>query len=141
MKRDLMEVDADGYIRMEPGILKHISFTHLFSGTYANHENSPAHDGCSEMLGYTEWASTCLPVISLGWDWRLATCTKPLVLVPYGDIQGNLMFTDSSGADLGVKDTSLRIGAFVRKLGWEPVVLAAIGLARLDDEGKRTTNN
>lgn len=141
MKRDLMEVDADGYIRMEPGILTHIPFTHLFSGTYANHGNRSAGDGCSEMHGYTEWASTCLPVISLGWDWRLATHTKPLLLVPYGDIQGNLMFTDSSGADLGLKDTSLHIGAFVRKLEWEPVVLAAIGLAWLDGEGKKANNN
>ena len=124
----MIKLDSDGYIRLHPNDFHEIQMIHLVSGLAEHSEEQTAGSGglASKINGYTEWVSTCMPVISLGWDWQLNVPTQPPVLVRENSPNSNVMLLDTFGRDVGPYKTAILLEAIVDNLMWQSTVLEAI---------------
>jgi len=124
----MIKLDNDGYIRLHASDFREIRMVHLVSGLAEDTEEEAAGSGgsASKINGYTEWVSTCTPVISLGWDWRLNVSIKPPVLLRENSPSSNVMLLDTFGRDVGTHKTAILLESVVDELMWQSTVLAAI---------------
>jgi hypothetical protein len=117
-------VSEDGYVRLTLAAFRAIRLTHLLSELDADISppRSSASGAClASIVGYTEWASPTRPALSLGWDWRIATCGR----VRYereGEVRSNVMLIDARRGDLGAMATSVLLCDAVDTWGWEQAV-------------------
>lgn len=118
-------LSEDGYIRLPPLLFRATELRHLMSGL-----DGPATpqriDSDTEIVGYTEWVSLTNPVITVGWDWRLAAVGSTPGCVRIADPFSNVMFVDDRSRDLGSVRTAQLLSEAIDQRSWSPTVLAAI---------------
>ncbi len=119
--------DEDGYIRLSRQALGQIRLVHLVSGLDEEHGHAAAGAACSDISGYTEWATTSVPAVSVGWDWHIDTLARPVSAACRDTPRSNVMLVDEHGRDVGPDHTACCLRQLVDTLEWKPVVLDAIG--------------
>ncbi|MEJ1389243.1 MAG: DUF4902 domain-containing protein [Candidatus Sedimenticola sp. (ex Thyasira tokunagai)] len=119
----MIVLSDDDYVRLSLATLQTIRFKHLFSGLSKESIELPAlqHDGLGEISGHTEWVSSIEPVISIGWDWRLAVVDRSIHYDRMPTIYSNLMLVGGSN-DLGSAQTKKILGGVVDAFDWQRVV-------------------
>jgi hypothetical protein len=118
-------VSEDGYVRLTLAAFCAIRLTHLLSELDADISppRSSASGAClASIVGYTEWASQTPPALSLGWDWRIATCGTQVRYEREGEVRSNVMLVDARRRDLGAMATGVLLCDAVDTLGWEQAV-------------------
>ncbi|MBK9162113.1 MAG: DUF4902 domain-containing protein [Nitrosomonadales bacterium] len=120
-------LSGDGYIRLTFESFCSIGMQHLFSGVDVSR---PVHRGVGAssqpIIGYTEWASKGMPVISVGWDWELVGLQGRAQLVQTGTPGSNLMFVDSCGQDIGQEQTVRQLMDWLNVFDWQTETLKAV---------------
>jgi hypothetical protein len=111
----------DGYVRLTFDAFQQIALIQLISGL---NEDMPAvlQQGASlsEITGYTEWISTTVPAISIGWDWKLQpSLPENNYYERSGDPRSNLMLTDTKQNGLGPVKTAALLGKAVDGFDWQ----------------------
>lgn len=121
-----MRLSPDGYVRLTPEQFQVIPLVHLFSGLDPD-EFSPLHEGASwtDISGYTEWVSETVPVMTLGWDWRMDGASGRTRYLRMGFPRSNIMLVDDL-RDLGSAKTAKLLEATIDKMDWQVVVNLAI---------------
>lgn len=124
-----LAVSADGYIRLSFGELQTVSLIHLISGLDEEF-SSPIYGGAmpTEIAGYTEWVSTTVPAITIGWDWEIDAGYSHFLPRKIGLPRSNIMLKDSCGADLGPEKTLILLEALIDALAWPMEVQDYIGI-------------
>lgn len=124
-----MHLSPDGLIRLTVDQLLSTPLEHLVSGVDSEPHVIPAACGTQTSLsGYTEWISTEVPAISIGWDWRLQPVAAGVRWVRVGLPRSNLMLTQDTGADTSWHGNLEILGTVVDALAWReilPQVVAA----------------
>lgn len=118
----------DGYVRLHLPTLQGLPLIHLVSELDVENHPSPLPHGAmlASIYGYTEWVSTTVPVISIGWDWRLDTTRIPPRLVRTVEPRSNLMLRDDQDRDIGPAKTAALLEPVVDALAWRDVVSEVI---------------
>lgn len=120
-------VDKDGYIRVRQQELANIHLEHLVSGISGEvaQVDVPSRSG-TRVFGYTEWATTRIPAISIGWDWIL---DAPDASVPkrHGNPYSNIMVVDADGREVGIEKSASLLCDMADRLSWYPMVLEMVG--------------
>lgn len=119
-------VSDDGYIRVLFEIFLSIPIKHLLSGLDEEEASSSfLSEGAtlSAITGYTEWVSTTLPALSIGWDWQLKASHGRPYCERLGEPRSNVMLIDVCCRDLGVAKTTLLLEKAIDKLAWQEQVL------------------
>ncbi|TDN66112.1 uncharacterized protein DUF4902 [Halothiobacillus neapolitanus] len=81
----------------------------------------------STISGYTEWLSVCVPIITVGWDWRLIVLSGRPRYVRDSLPRSNVMIIDAeTGLDFGDTITTEIIAHRLDRSHWEEDVLAHI---------------
>jgi len=93
---------ADGFLRLPLDEVLSLDLHHLMSGVDADAPvaDDAGHDRCgraASISGFTEWASSGAPGVSIGWDWRLDAAQVSFVRV--GLPRSNLLLVDDLGHD------------------------------------------
>lgn len=114
----------DGYVRLCLPTLQDLPLIHLVSELDEEIHATPIPQGATlaAICGYTEWVSTTVPVISIGWDWRLNTASMPPGLVRTVEPRSNVMLRDAQGFDIGPAKTAILLESVVDALAWRDVV-------------------
>lgn len=119
-------VSRDGYIRVASRGLDDITLVHLSS--------DPDSDFLDELrrrtvpavaAGFSEWISSSVPVVSLGWGWFVHSHSGRLLLAPDG-VRSNLMLTDTRGYDIGLPATSQMLSDWLVTYPWHQSVASAL---------------
>lgn len=118
----------DGWVRLRFATLQDIPLVHLVSGLDEEQHAAPLPHGATAaaISGYTEWVSTTVPVISIGWDWWLDTSSLPPKLVLAGEPRSNVMLLDLRDRDIGMVKTAVILEAVVDALAWQGIVREVI---------------
>jgi hypothetical protein len=115
-----LRVSNDGYIRLSFSEIRNVDLQHLITGL---DEDTPAISSEGALLttitGYTEWVSTTVPSITIGWDWQLDTALNRIRLHRVNPPRSNLMLQDIHQTDLGPAKTSAMLEVFIDKLNWQ----------------------
>lgn len=113
----------DYYIRLPLETLSAIQFVHFLSGL-DEHTPFSSHEGASfaHISGYTEWLSTGIPTITLGWDWELGLLEGRSLYVRLDAPRSNIMLVDAMQRDLGATNTTLVLEAAIDALPWREEV-------------------
>lgn len=127
---DLLKVSHDGYVRMTRYELLKLPLIHFLSGLDEDSQHIPVHGGMeSTISGYTEWLSSSVPVVSVGWDWRLNLMTGVLRYEREGWPRSNVMIIDAeNGRDVGDDATAEMIALRLEHCGWEDEIRKQIAL-------------
>ena len=123
----MIMTDDDGYIRLSRRALGQIRLVHLVSGLDGEERAGAAGAVYSAINGYTEWATTSSPAVSVGWDWHIDTLARPVSAACRDTPRSNVMLVDERGRDIGPDHTARCLRRLVETLEWKPVVLGAIG--------------
>jgi hypothetical protein len=119
----------DGYVRLTFESFQQAEIVHLFSGI---DEDKPSAGGAGASLsvitGYTEWVSSSLPVITIGWDWELTGVHGTALPIHTGNPGSNLMFLDQRNQDLGSERTRQMLLSWLDVFGWQSETLRAISI-------------
>lgn len=93
---------------------------HLLSGVDTDPVGRLAVCGApAPITGYTEWVSTSLPAVSIGWDWSLQISTGMPRYVRDGLPRSNMMLIDpASGRDMGDEATATWIVLWIDQQAW-----------------------
>lgn len=116
---------ADGYVRLPPQLFHATELEHLMSGLEGP-VMAQRIDSDTDIVGYTEWVSRTNPVITVGWDWRLAAIGGAPGCVRITDPLSNVMFVDGHSRDLGWVRTAQLLSEVIDQRPWSSTVLAAI---------------
>lgn len=118
-----MNLCKDGYVRLTPETFKITQLVHLVSGLDAD-SNLTSQEGGSlaSISGYTEWVTSTMPAITLGWDWWLDSSQGKVVYVRLGAPRSNVMFIDTIQCDLGYGKTSALLVTAIDALAWSEEV-------------------
>lgn len=117
----------DGYLRLPLVKLLSSRLTHVLSGLDDEPDRALADCGCpTSVTGYTEWASTSAPIVSLGWDWKLEVRSDQVVFVRTGFPRSNIMLVDSTSVDYGYQRTQEALATVVDALHWRKYTRTAI---------------
>jgi len=117
----------DGYVRLTLATLQATPFTHLLSGLDDDQPgNLRQGESTSTISGYTEWVSSTIPAITLGWDWRVEALRGKLKYRRTSPPRGNLMLVDSRNHDLGSDRTLSLLEVEVDALNWQEETAKAI---------------
>jgi len=131
-------VSADGYVRLTLAAYGAMQLAHLLSGLDVDAQ-LPSGNGVgasvASITGYTEWASHSASnsvsharaVLSLGWDWRIATGAGRVYYQRDGEVRSNVMLLDSRLRDLGARATDALLRAAIDRLDWTTAVEQFIG--------------
>jgi hypothetical protein len=116
-----IHLSSDGYVRLTLATLHRIPLVHLMS---AMDDECPGDAGCGAQFapisGYTEWVSTTVPALSIGWDWELCASRSQLCYARIGGPRSNIMLIDQiKGRDLGSDRTSTLLASFIDSLPWQ----------------------
>ena len=121
-------LSEDGYVRLTLATFLNVPLSHLLSGL---DEDTPVtfREGASlsEISGYTEWVSTTVPAITIGWDWRLDTSQGQLCCVRVSEPRSNVMLLDSQQRDLGPAKTAMLLETAIDATAWQDEALRAVG--------------
>lgn len=123
----MIMIDDDGYIRLPRRALDQIRLVHLVSGLDEEERTGAMGAVHSDISGYTEWATTSAPAVSVGWDWHIDTLSRPVSAACRDIPRSNVMLVDEQGRDIGPDHTARCLQRLVEALEWKPVVLDAIG--------------
>ncbi|MFZ3088267.1 MAG: DUF4902 domain-containing protein [Methylotenera sp.] len=125
-----VNLSADGYIRLTLETLSSIPLVHLLSGI--DLDNSDIfQEGASlaSVSGYTEWVSTTMPVITIGWDWGLDTLQGSPVCRRIETPRSNIMVIDSiTLQDLGYIKSLELLETLIANFKWQEEVTRYIAL-------------
>lgn len=130
MKTEQNSPSFDYYLRLTGAALRATALEHIESkldldlDDLAMPDTARASDGPLQMRGYTEWASTAAPTVSVGWDW--VTTQPGQLLLDRSSFRTNVMLIDGSGADCGQEATVLALIHLVEALDWKSAVLGAL---------------
>lgn len=116
----MITLSEDGYIRLTLETLLATPLVHLLSRL--DDENTISHqEGASyaHISGYTEWLSTTMPTITLGWDWGLDVSQGQPHYVKLGVPRSNIMLVDALAHDLGSTRTSVLLETVMDALAWQ----------------------
>lgn len=110
----------DGYLRLSTLAFLSLSMRHLLSGVDTDPVGRLAVCGApAPITGYTEWVSTSLPAVSIGWDWSLQISTGMPRYVRDGLPRSNMMLIDpASGRDMGDEATATWIVLWIDQQAW-----------------------
>lgn len=124
----MITISSDGYVRLTIEDLKKMLITHLVSDLDDNILEFLKEDtGFSQITGYTEWVSTGVPTISMGWDWIIkfsgaeGKCCKRV-----GGQRSNIILINEEGCDLGFSMTNSIIENFIDNMNWKNKVVCQI---------------
>ncbi|MFC0252250.1 DUF4902 domain-containing protein [Massilia consociata] len=110
----------DGQIRLCIPDLTLVRLVHLISGM---DEDTPEciQSGAvaSTMTGYTEWVSTDVPTITIGWDWQIQTSNNQLSLKRLGEPRSNVILQDNIGVDLSQQYADRILSEWVDAMEWK----------------------
>lgn len=127
---DILKVSQDGYIRMTSATFAKIPLVHFLSGL----DDHPVcgivvDDTEASISGYTEWLSTSVPAITIGWDWCLDLATGTPRYLRHGWPRANIMLIDTDNSqDLGEEMTMAKITSRIDQTSWENDVSECIAL-------------
>ncbi|GAA3928407.1 DUF4902 domain-containing protein [Litoribacillus peritrichatus] len=123
----LLTLSQDGYIRVTQSVLKTIALKHLDSGIYddpvAIHHNQNI---TCEVTGYTEWISETIPLLSIGWDWKLDYKKQSLAYVMTGNPYSNVIVQDNNFSDLDQYDSLNFLSDLINKIEWSSQISTLI---------------
>ncbi|WP_226467709.1 DUF4902 domain-containing protein [Luteimonas panaciterrae] len=125
----MIKLAENGIVRLKLAALLDLPLVHLLSGLDEDlHEQEQGLHGATRatISGYTEWVTRSVPVITLGWDWKLDTLRGSPDLVRVGEPRSNVMLVDVRGSDLGFDKTSVLIESAIDSLPWQQVVMKTI---------------
>lgn len=123
----MITLSEDGYVRLTFANLQDIPLVHLLSGLDEDcHESSQPGISVCGVSGYTEWISSTVPVITIGWDWRLEVSHGQPRYIRVSLPRSNLMLLDSRQRDLGPIDSARLLEAVVDAIGWQGKTSKAI---------------
>ncbi len=127
---DFLRVSHDGYVRMTRHVFLRLPLVHYLSGLDEDHLHPLVHGGVeSTISGYTEWISSSVPVVSVGWDWRLNLLTGVPRYEREGGARSNIMIIDAeNGRDVGDDATAETIAYRLDRSGWEEDIRRQIAL-------------
>ena len=113
-------LSKDGYVRLTLSTLQNTPFVHLVSGLDEDDHglDSPRADACV-ISGYTEWISSTIPAITIGWDWRLDVSRDGPRYVSVGLPRSNVMLLDADHRDLGPTRTDILLKVVVDAIRWQ----------------------
>ena len=123
----MIMTDDDGYIRLPRRALDQLRLVHLVSGLDGEACAGAAGAVYSAISGYTEWATTSSPAVSVGWDWHIDTLARPVSAACRDTPRSNVMLVDEQGRDIGPDHTARCLQRLLDTLEWKPVVLGAVG--------------
>lgn len=119
----MITLSDDSYIRLTLETFSASPLVHLLSGLDGD---KPIHsqEGASfaHVSGYTEWVSTTMPTITLGWDWGLDVSQGQPLYVRLCAPRSNIMLVDAMAHDLGPTKTSVLLEAAIDALAWQEEV-------------------
>lgn len=116
----LLRVSTDGYIRLSFSEMRNVDLQHLITGLDEDTPSTSAEGALlTTITGYTEWVSTTVPGITIGWDWQLDTALNRIRLHRVNQPRSNLMLQDIHQTDLGPAKTSAMLEVFIDKLNWQ----------------------
>lgn len=122
-----MQVSPDGLIRLSIDELLSTPITHLVSGLDVEHVGCQVDCGQETAIsGYTEWVSTTVPTISIGWDWHIKSTVGPLRWARVGAPRSNIMLVYATGDDAGWDRNLEILSTIVDALPWHEEVPQAV---------------
>lgn len=123
----------DCYVRLPSPAFECVNLRHLESGLDVPDTlpiaSARAREGACALppvQGFTEWTSSALSTVSVGWDWMLDPIGE-LRLNPHS-IRTNVMLVADDGSDLGRSVTLEALLLLIARHRWQAVVLQAVGL-------------
>jgi hypothetical protein len=119
----MIVLSEDGYVRLKLETLLVTPLVHFMSGL-DDDSPIPSKEGGSlaHIAGYTEWISPKMPVITLGWDWRLNVTQGKFAYERLGGPQCNIMLVDDMQRDLVTAETSVILNKIIDGLAWQEEV-------------------
>ncbi|WP_342616802.1 DUF4902 domain-containing protein [Rhodoferax sp. GW822-FHT02A01] len=100
---------------------------HLVSGLDMEHRIGKVDCGQeTDISGYTEWISTTMPAISIGWDWRIQSLAGPLQWQRVGAPRSNVMLMFTTGDDAGWDKNLEILSTVVDALPWREEIPQAV---------------
>lgn len=112
-----MHISPQGLIRITYEALNSTSLVHLLSGVDAD-EGVKACGRLTELTGFTEWVSQSVPVISIGWDWRIVYLGEMPLYERLGLPRTNVLILDDSGRDRVWDDSLMQLCEYVDSVPW-----------------------
>lgn len=121
---DPLQLSFDGYVRITFDGLERLRFGHKS----AWEDTSLAADLRIEAVpavraGYCEWQTQGQPVVTLGWAWFCDAHARWLVAP--GGVSSNLMLVTPTRYDLGPRQTSELLRAWLSGIDWCPPAVRA----------------
>ncbi|MQR00860.1 DUF4902 domain-containing protein [Glaciimonas soli] len=117
---NFFSVSEDGYVRLSPDELLHISLGHFMSGLDEDMPVSFSRAAvATEITGYTEWLTAGTPAITIGWDWQMVVSGGQIILQRVGEPRSNLMLQDSDRQDVGPVRTVILLEEYIDSLTWQ----------------------
>lgn len=114
------ELQYDGFLRIELGVVLSSRFIHLFSGLSPLQMCSSTGLGNSCLAsGFSEWQSLNSRPMSLSWDWAVAASKKELTVARVGLPRSNIMLVDCKGCDYGWLESLEVLATVVDALPWQ----------------------
>ncbi len=119
----------DGYIRLQYTAFQAIRLVHLLSGL---DEDGPPEGRAgavpTAITGYTEWVSTQIPVITIGWDWQMLGGSMGIRLQRVSLPRSNVLFQNRHSVDVGPDRTTSLLEEIIDELDWEDQALAHLNM-------------
>lgn len=116
----MITLSEDGYVRVSYAGLQDTPLIHLLSGLDEEDlDLGQSESNVCNITGYTEWVSTTVPVITIGWDWRLEVAYGYPLYVRDGPLRSNLMLMDGKQRDLGPYESARYVEKVVDSIAWQ----------------------
>lgn len=118
---DSLKVSQDGYVRMSLSTFMELPLLHFLSGLDDDPVCHTVEGGTEASIsGYTEWLSTSVPTVTIGWDWRIDLATGTPRYLREGWLRTNVMIVDTdNGQDFGDEATAASVASRIDQIGWE----------------------
>jgi len=124
-----MQISPQGLVRLSIDDLLSCAVSHLCSGIDGDFAASLEHCGQeSTLCGYTEWASTNGPAITVGWDWCIQNTPMGAFWARVGFPSSNVMLVDYRGLDFAWQKSQQILASVVDALPWKEQVPAALSV-------------
>lgn len=116
----LATLSSDGYVRLTLDALLAIPLVHLISGVDEDNQIS-AVEGASpaSISGYTEWVSTTIPALTVGWDWQLGVSNGLPSYTRLDSVRANIMLVDAQRCDFGSDKTNVMLESAIDAIDWQ----------------------
>ena len=123
----MIHLSDDGYIRLTLLRIMKVPLVHLLSGLDEDCSESVfMESNVCEFSGYTEWVSSTVPVITIGWDWQIDVFRRGGRYVRVGVPRSNLMILDANQCDVGPIETAWQLENLIDAISWQEETVKAI---------------